>query len=36
MPDVDKLERPRSAVRPPGWQFGTPDITTDWRLRHAC
>ncbi len=21
---------------PPGWRFGTPDYTTDWRLRHAC
>lgn len=23
-------------IRPPGWQFGTPDITSDWRLLHAC
>lgn len=22
--------------RPPGWRFGTPDTTSDWRLRHAC
>lgn len=22
-------------ARPPGWHFGTRDISMDWRLRHA-
>lgn len=26
----------RFPVRPPGWRFGTPEVTTDWRLLHAC
>lgn len=26
----------RFPTQPPGWAYGTPDPTTDWRLRHAC
>lgn len=26
----------RFPVRPPDWRFGTLDLSTDWRLRHAC
>lgn len=46
MPDLDKVERlslferystewDGFPARPPGWRFGAPDTTSDWRMFHA-